>query len=143
MSNLQRYIDQAAVVTGTKRTLTRVDHLVGDEDTLLGSESLADYARSEEERIRFGIGTAAGAVAGGIIGIKYGHPIVGALSGASVFTNVPAVLNGNTRKEALWNMAQTHGGVAVSLAMPNNRALGFVLGYLAVGAVRYYYGDDQ
>lgn len=143
MSNLQTYLQHIEGVTGYRRSLARIGKLTGGYETeLLGSKALADHVRGADPgRVEWGYHSAAGAVAGGIIGAKHGHPLLGAISGWSTFTNAPALLDKNTRNEAFWNLAQTHGGVLGSLAMPDNRGLGFALGYIALGFARYYYGD--
>ncbi|MES2179843.1 MAG: hypothetical protein V4550_18425 [Gemmatimonadota bacterium] len=143
MTTLEKYLEHANRVTGYRRNLARADKLVGDSSTLLGSQALAQHARSEPVAIDWGIGSAAGLVAGGIIGAKHGHWVLGAISGCSIGTNAPALLNAATRNEAVWNLAQTHAGVFASAAMKTNSALGFVIGFLAVGAARYYYGEGR
>ncbi len=143
MSQLNKYLTHVEGVTGARRQLARVNQFAGSPQALLGSQTLGDYARAGgPPKIEWGVATAAGVVAGGIIGAKHGHWLLGAMSGGSIFTNAPALLKADTRKEAAWNLAQTHGGVLASLAMKNNQALGFVLGWLAVGAARYFYGED-
>lgn len=138
------YLEKLDRVTGFRRHAGRVSRLTGDSETVLGSHALATYVRGagEQTRIGWGVGTAAGAVAGTILGARKGHWLLGALSGGSIFTNVPALLRPHLRKEAFWNLLQTHGAIAGSLVMPNNRFLGFGLVYLLVGVARLYYGDQ-
>lgn len=144
MSNLDRYLAHAEGVTGYRRNLARVAKLNGNSSTLLGSQALATHvAAMPAPAIQWGIPTAAGLVAGGIIGYKRGHWLLGAMSGASLFTNVPALLKPATRSEAFWNLAQTHGGVFASLAMKENKVVGFILGSLAVGIARYMYSGEN
>lgn len=144
MSSADAYLTRAGRVLGYKRGVGQVYRLAGRSQTVLGSHALAEAMKehSAPTSIHWGIGTAAGAVAGGLIGAKYGHWVVGAISGGSVFTNAPALLSAGTRKEAFWNLVQTHGGVLASLAMKNNSFLGFLIGYIAVGFAREYYGGD-
>jgi hypothetical protein len=132
------YLDKVNAATNYRRTLGRVQSLVG-QDVMPGA--LAKQA--EASPIKWGVGTAAGAVAGGIIGVKHGHWLIGALAGGSLFTNVPHVLNATTRSEALWNMAQVATGSLASLRMPENKAIGFVLGWAIAGIARLYLETDK
>ena len=144
MSRIEAYMDSVEGATGYKRELGRLHKLAGRPPTLLGSHALATLGReAPPSSIEWNIGSAAGLIAGGIIGGKHGHWLLGAISGASLFTNVPALLKPGSRQEAFWNLAQHHGAVLASLAMQQNRALGFVLGYLGVGAVRVLYGEGH
>lgn len=143
-SNLDRYLTHVEAVTGYRRNLARVSKFTRNEPTLLGSQALATHvAAVPPSNIEWGIPTAAGLAAGGLIGAKHGHWLLGAMSGASLFTNVPHLLKAETRGEAFWNIVQTHGGVLASLAMKENKAAGFALGYLAVGIARYIYGGGK
>lgn len=145
MSNLQQYLKHVEGVTNYRRNLARVSKLTGSAPTLLGSHALATHVQGAAPKIEWGVGTAAGLVAGGIIGAKHGHWLLGSVSGASVFTNVPALLKPEQRKEAFWNLAQTHAGIFASMAVKDDSAgkktARFLLGYLAVGVVRYLYRE--
>lgn len=148
MSRLDTYLQHVQGVTGYRRNLSRVNQLTGENQTLLGSQALATHVHGmEKPRIGVGLHSAAGLAAGGIIGAKHGHWALGAISGFSIFTNAPALLKPETRGEAFWNLAQTHGGVIGALAMKDDsskkKALGFALGYLALGVVRYVYGESK
>ncbi len=148
MSNLDKYLAHLDGVTGYRRNLVRTNKLVGDQSTLLGSHALAQHATSgEQSKIQLGIGSAAGLVVGGMVGYKHGHWMLGVISGTSIGTNVPALLSTETRSEALWNLAQTHGGVLASLAAKDEgskkKAVLFVLGYLGVGLARHFYGEGK
>ncbi len=144
MSVLDKYLAHAEGVTGYRRNLARMGKLNGNSSTLFGSQALASHvAAMPPPAIQWGIPTAAGLVAGGIIGYKHDHWLLGAMSGASLFTNAPHLLKSETRGEAFWNLAQTHGGVFGSLAMKDNKAAGFVLGWLAIGIARHFYGAGK
>ena len=88
-----------------------------------------------------GVGTLAGAAAGGIL---WGdHRVLGILLGASIGRNAPAVMKSETRRSALCNMTQTVGGVATSLLIGGGdalRAASFLAGWAAAGAALYYGG---
>lgn len=129
MDNIDRYLTHIDKVTGYRRNLARVERLSGQP--LAGEHALSAVP------IEWGVPTAAGFLAGGLLGAQRGHWLLGAISGASILTNAPAALKQETRNEALWNLAQTHGGVFASLLMKENKAFGFALGYLAVGIARY------
>lgn len=148
MSSLDKYLQQVQSVTGYRRNLAQLGRVAGNPSSLLGSDALARHVGSmEQPEIPWGITTAAGLVAGGIIGAKHGHWALGAISGGSLFTNVPALLKPALRKEAFWNLAQTHGGVLASWASkdesPGKRAFMFALGYVGVGVARYIYGGEK
>ncbi len=91
--------------------------------------------------IRDSLLTALGFSAGGIIGYEHGHVVLGLLSGTSIGRNAPALFDEGTRSEGLWNLAQTHAGVAAALLVKDDsvvkRAIYFVLGVFAVGIARY------
>lgn len=141
-SMLDKYLVVADRVTGYHRTLSRANQLASHVEGI--PAPVANHLQGAgKPEIEYGIASAAGLVAGGIIGAKHGHWLLGSISGASVFTNVPALIKPETRSEAFWNMLQTHGGVIASLGAKENKALGFVLGFLAVGAVRYFYGGEK
>lgn len=88
-----------------------------------------------------GVGTLAGAAAGGIL---WGdHRVLGIILGASLGRNAPATLRGETRRSALCNLAQTTGGVATSLLVGGGdalRAAAFLVGWVGAGAALFYGG---
>jgi hypothetical protein len=93
------------------------------------------------------IGTLIGAAVGGYVGgvsLKGSHPvrdgILGAISGASVGRNVPALFQDDVRKLALRNLVTTGSAVVMSRYMENSPILGFGIGWLAGGAVAYFGG---
>ncbi len=86
------------------------------------------------------IGTLVGAALGGYVGYSKGHPLLGAIGGASLARNVPALLKADQRGYATRNLVTTAGGVAGSLLLPGNRALGFIGGLLVGGLAAAYGG---
>jgi hypothetical protein len=133
LDNVGGYLEKVNAATNYRRTLGRVQSLVG-QDAL--PHALAK--ETAPSAIKWGIPTAAGAVAGGIIGAKHGHWLIGALAGGSLFTNAPHLLDVDTRGEAFWNMAQVAAGTLASLRMPENKGVGFVLGWAIAGIARFY-----
>lgn len=89
-----------------------------------------------------GVGTVAGLAAGSYIGYKNGgHWLIGAMAGASLGRNVPAlVMHPEQRPAAIGNLITTGVAVVGSMMTKNNRALGFAIGYLAAAAATYYGG---
>lgn len=138
---LDKYLVAADKVTGYHRTLARVNQLANHVEGLPNSVT-SHLQGAGQPSIEYGMASAAGLVAGGIIGAKHGHWLLGSISGGSIFTNIPALIKPETRSEAFWNLLQTHGGVIASLGAKENKPLGFVLGFLAIGAVRYFYAGE-
>lgn len=89
------------------------------------------------------IGTGAGVLVGGLAGWKLGHPVIGAIVGASIGRNGPALVRPEQRKLALRNLITTGGGVATSLFFGGSwgtRALTFVGGAIASGVAAHFAG---
>lgn len=98
------------------------------------------FSRINAERqkdVPDGIGTIAGAVAGGYL-LRKEHPLLGIIGGASLGRNAPALLNPGMRSEALRNLVTTGGGLAGSLYAKKHPLIGFLLGALAGGTAAYY-----
>lgn len=72
-----------------------------------------------------------GAVAGGLLFKR--HRVLGAIGGASIGHNAPALFNAATRNEALVNMGQTGAGVIGSLVFSKSPIVGFVAPWLLAG----------
>lgn len=146
MSHLDKFVSGAKGVTGYQRLLGRANRLARPAE-LLGSQALARVGVEDKSQIEFGALSAVGLAAGGIIGAKHGHLVIGAISGTSLLTNAPHLLDSDNRPEALWNLAQTQGACLAAMSAKNEpakrRALLFVLGWLGVGALRYIYGKGR
>lgn len=88
------------------------------------------------------VGTLAGMAVGGILWSD--HRFLGMTLGASLGRNIPALLQPETRRSALCNMAQTTGGVVVSLVVGGDSTMlqlaGFALGWVGAGVALYYGG---
>jgi len=81
-------------------------------------------------------------IAGGALGVLTmpEHRVLGAVGGASLGRNVPALLDPEYRRDALCNMAHTGSGVLGSLIAKAHPGVGFVLGYLLGGAIIHFGG---
>lgn len=84
--------------------------------------------------IRDGVGTLAGGVAGLILGMRHKHPVLGAIAGASVGRNGPALLKPYDRRLALLNMGETGGAILGAKMFPRHPVWGFLIGYVATSA---------
>lgn len=85
-----------------------------------------------------GLQTLAGAAAGAFLWKE--HRILGAIGGASLGRNIPALFVGAQRGAALRNLSTTAGGIIGSLLIPVHPALGFAAGLVAVGLVHHFGG---
>lgn len=83
-------------------------------------------------------GTAVGGAAGMLLWKR--HRFLGALGGASVGRNVPALFNARYRRAALCNMGQTTAGVVGSLLVPSAPFIAFGVAWLGAGAAIYLTG---
>lgn len=81
-------------------------------------------------------GTVAGAGVGAYFVKK--HRVLGAIAGASVGRNAPALLNAAERKDALINMAITAAGIAGSIMLPKHKVLGFVGGFVGANVAAHF-----
>ncbi len=83
-------------------------------------------------------------VAGGAIGavLYKKNRVLGAIAGASIGRNVPAVLHVENRRNALCNMGETGAGVVGSLLGERygHPVVGFAVGWLAGKAAVFYGG---
>ena len=133
-------------VMGARRSLARISDVFNkvSPKSLVGTApSIGGFFRDVNESrptdVPDGIGTLAGAAVG-IYAYRGTHPVLGAFGGASLARNVPALFDGGLRKIAVGNMIQTGAGIAGSLYMPKNPALGFAVGFVIGGVVKYYGG---
>ncbi|HVO22491.1 MAG TPA: hypothetical protein VMW56_02565 [Candidatus Margulisiibacteriota bacterium] len=99
---------------------------------------LDELKATAPDDVKDGLGTAAGAAAGYLFVKK--HRFLGAIAGASLGRNVPALLDPEQRHLALRNLGITSAGLIGSLTVPKHPVIGFVLGWLAGGAATYAAG---
>ncbi len=139
---VNRYIEGIDAVVGMSRLRHRAS-VVGEALSPTPSSSSLALAAYPNE-VRDGVQTLVGAVLGGTLWHK--HRVLGMIAGASLGTNVPALASSETRRDAACNLAQTHAGVLLALALdrsnvsPLMRFIGFGVGYVGVGAALYRSG---
>lgn len=137
-------------VLGGHRSLARISDVMGavtpSTDVTVPAKtnpSLGDYFRrlnaERQKDVPDGIGTLAGAVAGGYL-LRKEHPLLGVIGGASLGRNLPAALDPNMRGEALRNLVTTGSGVVLSLYAKKHPVIGFIVGSIIGGTGAYYAG---
>lgn len=131
VKDLDRYL-------GTSRNLARLSSVVGSVPVLGGSSALGPMlARAKAaapQDVKDGVGTLVGAAVGALVGQrKGGHWVLGAIGGASLGRNVPALVSSDIRSIAAGNLAVTGAGIAGSLLFKRHPVIGFLLGTLAGG----------
>lgn len=120
-------------VLGASNTLARVSDAFA---AVPGGAAVSDYvcrlhSIGSSVDIPDGIGTVAGAGAGALY--FKNHRVLGAIGGASIGRNVPALLNDAERRDALCNMSQTGAGILGARMLPGSPVVGFLLGWIGVG----------
>ncbi len=137
MSN--RFLATADDITGASRQVARLADVFGAKTSVLASSPMKALSASEHARdVKDGVPTLAGAAAGAILWRD--HRVLGAVAGASLARNVPALLRASERSSATWNLATTGGGVLGSLVVKNHPIAGFVAGVVAAGFVLHSLG---
>lgn len=115
---MREYINKADQLAGGSRTLARLSHVLGADQPVANPTStqafLRDIGASRTRDVEDGLGTLAGAVAGGYFGNKHKHPVLGVIAGASLGRNVPALLNAGLRRPATRNLLTTGSGLAAA-----------------------------
>lgn len=128
-------MDNVENVTAAKKSLARLADVLGAAPAPLRPTSLQDYLRKlsidAPRDVRDGLSTVGGALAGAYLTPK--HRWLGAIGGASLGRNLPALLQKTDRNIALANMGQTGAGLAGSLMMRRHPRWGFVIGWLLGG----------
>jgi hypothetical protein len=152
------YLTGVDSITGVSRNIARLDDVLSQvskppvpvmtadgaspsppvPQPLEGLRKAFSALRSSERDVPDTKLTAVGAVAGAVFWSE--HRVLGLVGGASLARNLPALVNGDTRKFAARNMMTTGGGVLGSLALPSRPVLGFAVGTLAGGGAAYYLG---
>jgi hypothetical protein len=124
-------------VIGAQSMIARAADAIGAVPAPVRPSSMQDYLRklsiNAPKDINDGIGTVVGAGAGYYLWKK--HKWLGAIGGASIGRNIPAVVHGVDRNIAFANMAQTGAGVAGSIFWKKYPKLGFVGGWLVGGLI--------
>jgi hypothetical protein len=143
---MNRYLRGVDAVTGASRSIVRIADVLGSDSRALSPAPAGPLASasgfwrelrdSAPAEIRDGVGTLAGAAVGLILEWRT-HPYLGAIGGASLGRNVPALLRPEDRRAALRNMGVTGAAVLVSLLVPRHPAAGFAAGWLAASAALY------
>ncbi len=136
------YLEHLKRVTGSNQQIARVANVVGASGSSSAISRFLANAEAEAARdVPDGVGTVAGAAVGALVGMKRGgHPVLGAIGGASLGRNMPALLHPADRRIALCNMGETGFAMACSLAAPRHPAIAFVVGDLIARAVIHFGG---
>lgn len=142
----KKYINGIEAIAGAKRSTARLADVLGADTTALAvsaePSSTRDFLRAVKAEappdVTDGIGTIAGLGAGIVLFPE--HRVLGAIGGASLGRNIPALLKSEERNLAIANMGQTGAAIAGSRLCHNRPVLGFFLGWLAGGAAIYFGG---
>lgn len=136
------YFNKLGEVTGLGTSLARVTRALQSTRLSNDGSAVAEFVRgaggSVDPGIQDGVGTLAGAAAGAILWGK--HRVLGAIGGASLGRNAPALLNPSQRREALCNMGVTGTAVALSCVAERHPVIGFVVGLVAAEVAVHYGG---
>lgn len=133
MKNLFQHVDG---LTGIGRALARLEsaEIVGRDNSISTFvRGMGDKPRTD---VKDGIGTVIGAATGAVLWKE--HRVLGAIGGASLGRNLPALLSSSTRRFALCNMGVTSAGVVGSMLFKNSPIVGFGIGWLAGNAIVYF-----
>lgn len=134
---MNKYLNQVSQITGIGSTADRAMTALGADSGTSGISAFMQNLRSEaRHEVKDGLGTAIGALGGLFLTPK--HRVLGAIGGASLGRNVPALLKPLQRRDALVNMGVTLAGVAGSLMMPSRKVIGFGIGWIAGNAISYF-----
>lgn len=145
---MNRYLTGIDAIVGARREVARVSDVLGASTAIVRkpstvSEFLTKVGATAPEDVPDGIGTLGGAVAGLVL-VKQ-HRLLGAIGGASLGRNVPALFRPAERPMAVRNMGITGAAIAGSLLAGTRfgvpgRVGGFLVGWLVGGAVAYLGG---
>lgn len=134
-------------VTGASRTVARIADVLGADtapSTALVPVSqkpsaLETFLRAASVNrprdVKDSVGTAVGATLG-LVAVSE-HRVLGAIGGASLGRNLPALLRAADRPAALENMLVTGAAIVGSLLLHRSPIIGFGLGWLSGGAAVY------
>lgn len=131
------YLEHVKKATGVPRDIARAADLVGSRGGADVQRFFDRVTAGVSQDIPYGTGTLVGAAAGGAVGLVKGHMWLGAIAGASLGHNLPALMT-KDRRLAMVNMGETGFAVACSLASKQHPFWGFVVGRLIAGAVSHY-----
>lgn len=153
LKNYAKGVDSATGVSrGVKHASTVMGALSPMQSTsVVGESGWQDFVQginaSRPVDTPFGIGTVAGAAAGGYL-LRKTHPVLGVIGGGLAAKNVPALLNPSLRGLAVRNLL-THGsGIAGSLYIGKKGDLvrqigGYIVGAIVGGSVAYLSGVSK
>lgn len=146
--DIKGFLNKAKDASGVKQFKGRVSTVLGDappqQALTKPAGSTGDFLRSVgnvPRDVPDDWKTIGGLAAGAVLVKK--HRVLGAIGGASLARNIPALLHAEERKYALRNLGTTGLAVAGSLVAgkkPLRRVGGFVAGWLVGGIVSYAVG---
>jgi hypothetical protein len=140
-TNTKKYLDRFSRATGAQQSVARLSDVLGDSGGSSLSKFLKDAKADAPPDVEDGVGTVVGVVAGAVVGNRYGgHWVLGAIGGASLGRNLPALLDPSMQRTALCNMGGTAAAIAVSStrATTTGRVAAFVVTEIAANLVCYY-----
>ncbi len=132
---MKKYLQHLDNLTGASRTLGRLQsaQIVGHDNSI--STFVRGMSEGPKSDVVDGLGTAIGAAAGAVLWKQ--HRVLGAVGGASLGRNIPALF-GSMRRHAMVNMSTTGAGVLGSLLFRNSPIVGFGIGWITANAVVYF-----
>lgn len=147
--DIKSYLNKAKDASGVSRLKGRVQTVLGDDPApqtamTKAPGSTASFLRSVgnvPRDVSDDWKTLGGLAAGAVLVKK--HRVLGAIGGASLARNIPALLHVEERKYALRNLGTTGLAVVGSLMggrKPLGRVAGFAAGWLVGGIVTYTIG---
>lgn len=149
---MYQVINGIDAIAGISHNMARIHHVLGEDaapapvaavakipekvaQPLMSPEQIAKY---RAQLIQDGPMVLGGAAAGAYFYKK--HRVLGAIGGASLARNAPALLKDDSRREALCNMGQTGAAIYASQMMKGSPVIGFLIGHLAAGAALHFSG---
>lgn len=144
---MHRHFRTATASTGATRALTRLSSIVGAAPEAVVPEKKKESAmeflrRLSSEAPTKDVPDTIGTPVGAALGLLFvpRHRVLGALGGASLGRNAPALLSPETRKPALRNLAGTGTAIVFSLAVPRHSVLSYIVGEILGSAGAYFGG---
>jgi hypothetical protein len=137
---MSSYLNHLKAVASPRAEIARAANIIGAAGG--GSSSLTkfldDMRDSAPRDVEDGIPTLAGAVIGTFYGYRRKHWLLGAIGGASLGRNLPALVHAGDRTIALKNLGTTGFAVGCSLMSRKHPAIGFVVGDVLARAAIYF-----
>lgn len=134
---MSRYLEHLDGVFGASRAIARArraDLVPAGRDGAVAE--FVGRLGGEERDVEDGAGTVVGAAAGAVLWRQ--HRVLGAVLGASLGRNLPALLDSGLRRHAVCNMGTTGAAVAGALIFERNPLVGFGAGWVAANALVYF-----